>query len=425
MEMIELHCKNLRGRTIVKKKFSKENTIGDVTKVIAENIGPNCQPVLFHENKPLIPESKVGDCFKSDAVLEVGLLAKNTIVTDQVHFLPLPADLRVGDTLSLSLKYSKTKIFLHDTIPNFRGSYSIAWSSLYARNDMKIDTILFHGVTGEEKPEFNVSLSTENIAGDSNKVVVANDWSLSPGIRVFRKISSQSPQIVRYRYDGIYKVVAYWPVVLKNDEPSLVEWRYLLTASAALHRPPEIPEDDKIGEINGISVGDTWINRNELSQQKFHTPPRQGISGKKNFYAYSIVVKQSSKYEDNIDDRDVIIYTGQSVMSKTDDKQNNEQALKDSNKALAKSCNAVFNEDGAVAFNWRDGISLRVFRKAKSTRRVRYDGIYKVYGYWPEQGRSGSKIWQFLIVRDDKSRIKWLNDDEHTHSYKVIKVSDA
>jgi hypothetical protein len=66
------------------------------------------------------------------------------------------------------------------------------------------------------------------------------------------------------------------------------------------------------------------------------------------------------------------------------------------NKALAITCNALFNEEfGATAQNWRKSRPIRVcrtYRRYKTHPQfapkegIRYDGLYKIVKYWPHRG---------------------------------------
>ena len=40
----------------------------------------------------------------------------------------------------------------------------------------------------------------------------------------------------------------------------------------------------------------------------------------------------------------------------------------------------------------------------------RYDGIYKVVKYWPEQGKSKFIVWRFLLRRDDPAPAPWTKE---------------
>ncbi len=62
------------------------------------------------------------------------------------------------------------------------------------------------------------------------------------------------------------------------------------------------------GEIENIQVGQIFNSRESLAKARIHTPPMGGIWGASEG-ACSIVL--SGGYEDDIDDLNYILYTGQ------------------------------------------------------------------------------------------------------------------
>ena len=93
-----------------------------------------------------------------------------------------------------------------------------------------------------------------------------------------------------------------------------------------------------------------------------------------------------------------------------------DQTLDKSNRGIAISCDAPFNdEEGAEAKDWKKGKPIRVLRSYKFKKHstyapdigVRYDGIYRVVKYYPEKGQAGFKVWKFLLRRDDASPAPW------------------
>lgn len=110
------------------------------------------------------------------------------------------------------------------------------------------------------------------------------------------------------------------------------------------------------------------------------------------------------------------------------------------NKALAINCNAKLNATiGATAEDWKGGIPVRVVRNFKLAKHskyapeegnryrnatctsskclivlhntisscLRYDGIYKVVKYYPDTGKSGFRVWRYLLRRDDPAPAPW------------------
>ena len=62
------------------------------------------------------------------------------------------------------------------------------------------------------------------------------------------------------------------------------------------------------GSIKGVSIGQIFTRRRDLSDAGVHAPLQAGIWGGANEGACSIVL--SGGYEDDIDDLDFILYTG-------------------------------------------------------------------------------------------------------------------
>jgi putative restriction endonuclease len=99
----------------------------------------------------------------------------------------------------------------------------------------------------------------------------------------------------------------------------------------------------------------------------------------------------SGGYVDDEDLGDVIIYTGEGGRDQRSGRQIADQQLTAGNLALAE--------------NHLHGIPIRVHRGKPHVTdlpegfRYRYDGLYRVAGYWQETGRDGFKIWRFRVER--------------------------
>jgi putative restriction endonuclease len=113
-----------------------------------------------------------------------------------------------------------------------------------------------------------------------------------------------------------------------------------------------------------------------------HRQNQAGISGTEKSGAESIVV--SGGYEDDIDDGDIVVYTGHGGRDPNTGKQIADQELTRGNLALAK--------------NVAEGTPVRVVRKVDG--QYRYDGLYRVEKYWPERGRSGFVVYRYRLIRE-------------------------
>lgn len=144
------------------------------------------------------------------------------------------------------------------------------------------------------------------------------------------------------------------------------------------------------GHIPGVLVGATFASYAAMNSAGVHRSTMGGISGQEKVGADSIVI--SGGYEDDLDQGDVIVYTGQGGRDETG-KHTKDQELRRGNLALAVS--------------QKEGLPLRVIRGQDSRNDFapaagyRYDGLYRVDSHWHEVGKSGFKIWRYRLEKLD------------------------
>lgn len=135
-------------------------------------------------------------------------------------------------------------------------------------------------------------------------------------------------------------------------------------------------------------MGSHFESRAELSEAGVHGHRQAGISGSASEGADSIVL--SGGYEDDLDNGDVIVYTGHGGRDQETNKQIADQSFSRWNQALAYSS--------------LNGLPVRVVRGAghdspySPSTGCRYDGLYMVDDYWHETGRSGFRIWRYRLI---------------------------
>lgn len=151
----------------------------------------------------------------------------------------------------------------------------------------------------------------------------------------------------------------------------------------------------RIGVVPGVEVGDIFFFRMELCLIGLHAPCMAGIdymglkiSQDEEPVAVSIV--SSGGYEDNVEDGDVLIYSGQGGNIYRKDKEIMDQKLERGNLALEKSLHR--------------GNDVRVIRGMKDVANTTgkvyvYDGLYKIQGSWVEKGKSGCNVFKYKLVR--------------------------
>ncbi|XVE60930.1 hypothetical protein DITRI_Ditri06bG0000600 [Diplodiscus trichospermus] len=151
----------------------------------------------------------------------------------------------------------------------------------------------------------------------------------------------------------------------------------------------------RIGVVPGVEVGDIFFFRMEMCLIGLHAPIMAGIdymglkvSQDEEPVAVSIV--SSGGYEDNSDDGDVLVYSGQGGNVYKKGTEITDQKLERGNLALEKSLHR--------------GNEVRVIRGVKDianqTGKIYvYDGLYKIQESWVEKGKSGCNVFKYKLVR--------------------------
>lgn len=160
------------------------------------------------------------------------------------------------------------------------------------------------------------------------------------------------------------------------------------------------------GKIPGVYCGQTWECRSTVYDWGVHRSTRYATCGSINTGAVSLVLSSNNSL-----DKDVgyeFIYHGRPDYVSKDD------CLSGRNLSLATTCDAAVNSQvGARATNWRQSRPVRVCRASTVNNEfapeegIRYDGLYKLVKYWPEQGNSVKPTWKFLFRRDDQEAPPW------------------
>ncbi|CAA0827508.1 Histone-lysine N-methyltransferase- H3 lysine-9 specific SUVH3 [Striga hermonthica] len=149
----------------------------------------------------------------------------------------------------------------------------------------------------------------------------------------------------------------------------------------------------RVGHVPGIEVGDIFFFRMELCVVGLHAPTMAGIdymsvrvTADEESVAVSIV--SSGGYDDIGDDCDVLIYSGQGGVQRSDGKLF-DQKLERGNLALEKSLHRAND--------------VRVVRGIKDPAYVSgkiyvYDGVYRIQESWVEKNK-GCNVFKYKLVR--------------------------
>ncbi|RZC60493.1 hypothetical protein C5167_022244 [Papaver somniferum] len=160
--------------------------------------------------------------------------------------------------------------------------------------------------------------------------------------------------------------------------------------------------EKQFGALPGVEVGQQFLARCEMVALGLHGHWINGIDYMSTSYAdkekykgyafplaVSIVI--SGQYEDDVDNADDVVYTGQGGNDlKGSGQQSGNQRLLRGNLALKH--------------NVDNHVPVRVIRGHKSKHSLcgkvyTYDGLYKVVNYWAEKGISGFTVYKFRLKR--------------------------
>ncbi|OMO99299.1 hypothetical protein COLO4_13375 [Corchorus olitorius] len=159
--------------------------------------------------------------------------------------------------------------------------------------------------------------------------------------------------------------------------------------------------EKRIGSLPGIDVGHRFYSRAEMVAVGFHSHWLNGIDymgqaykkGEYKNYKFplAVAIVLSGMYEDDLDNAEDVVYTGQGGHDLTGNKrQIRDQVMERGNLAL-KNC-------------VEQGVPVRVIRGHESTssysgKIYTYDGLYKVVKYWAEKGLSGFTVYKYRLRR--------------------------
>ncbi|KAI3847899.1 hypothetical protein MKX03_026138 [Papaver bracteatum] len=218
-------------------------------------------------------------------------------------------------------------------------------------------------------------------------------------VKNIKKVSKKKVQ----KGDGKCEVVEKRP----SKRPDLKAITEMLDTKTVLN-PQKRP-----GHLPGIDVGHQFYSRAEMVVVGLHSHWLNGIDymgvGKfkkmaeyKNCtFPIAVSIVLSGQYEDDLDNSDDVIYTGQGGNDLLGNKsQIADQVMKRGNLALKN--------------NIDQKIPVRVVRGQKCPssycgKVYTYDGLYNVVGYWAEKGVSGYTIFKYRLKRLDGQPILTTN----------------
>lgn len=203
----------------------------------------------------------------------------------------------------------------------------------------------------------------------------------------------------------------------------------LVSAKIIKHKGKEVNTDKQMfGQVPGVEVGDEFQYRVELAIVGIHRLYQAGIDWMKvdgEPVATSIVA--SGAYSDDLENADVLIYSGQggNVVGKA--KQPEDQKLERGNLALRNSISA--ETPVRVVRGWKETKTIDTADSRPKTVTIYvYDGLYTVKRYWTEVGPRGKQVFMFELRRNPgQPELAWkeLKNSNKSRTRPGICVSDV
>ncbi|XXG41169.1 hypothetical protein AAC387_Pa01g1692 [Persea americana] len=181
---------------------------------------------------------------------------------------------------------------------------------------------------------------------------------------------------------------------VKEPVPGTSRRPDLKAGTIMMNRGLRVNTKRRIGAVPGVEIGDLFFFRFEMCLVGLHAPSMGGIDYMnvrfdQEYDPVALSIVSSGMYEDDDNDANVLIYSGQGGSSKVG-KQIDDQKLERGNLALEKSS--------------RRKNEIRVIRGMKDllnppNKIYVYDGLYKINESWIEKGKSGFSVFKYKLLR--------------------------
>ncbi|KAJ7949437.1 histone-lysine N-methyltransferase, H3 lysine-9 specific SUVH1-like [Quillaja saponaria] len=151
----------------------------------------------------------------------------------------------------------------------------------------------------------------------------------------------------------------------------------------------------RIGVVPGVEIGDIFFFRMELCVVGLHAQSMGGIDymitrGDFEEEPVALSIVSSGGYDDDTDDSDILIYSGQGGNFNKKDMQVADQKLERGNLALERSLRRNNEVRVIRGLSYSPNSNVKVYV---------YDGLFRIQESWTERGKSGANIFKYKLVR--------------------------
>lgn len=148
----------------------------------------------------------------------------------------------------------------------------------------------------------------------------------------------------------------------------------------------------KFGHIEGYTEGAIFNSRAEIKAANLHNRTVHGISRIKNIGCDCIVL--NGGYKDDEDNGNVIIYTGEGGKKEGKKEHESHQLFERGNLDLS------FNKDSKEPIRVIRGSKFKESKYSPKSG-YRYDGLYYLEDFWPDETDNNFRIWRYRLVKKD------------------------
>ncbi|OWM78505.1 histone-lysine N-methyltransferase, H3 lysine-9 specific SUVH1-like [Punica granatum] len=151
----------------------------------------------------------------------------------------------------------------------------------------------------------------------------------------------------------------------------------------------------RVGVVPGVEIGDIFFFRMEMCLVGLHTQSMGGIDymtvrGEQEEESVALSIVSSGYYDDDAEDKDVLIYSGQGGAMTRNGKPAPDQQLVRGNLALDRSMHRA--NEVRVIRGMPDSVN-------PNTKVYMYDGLYIIQQSWMEKAKSGANTFKYKLVR--------------------------
>lgn len=222
------------------------------------------------------------------------------------------------------------------------------------------------------------------------------DSDFSVGISSFERDDGNRQVVnnVLMRFDALRRRISQIEDA-KESSPGLIRRADLKASNILMSKGVRTNMRKRLGVIPGVEIGDIFFFRMEMCLVGLHSQSMAGIDYmitrsdlEEEPVAVSII--SSGGYDDDAEDSDILIYSGQGGNANRKGEQAADQKLERGNLALERSLRRA--SEVRVIRGMKDAIN-------QSSKVYIYDGLYTVQESWTEKGKSGCNIFKYKLMR--------------------------